>query len=249
MQIAKSLSNDEVELAISRTIETKGHFSAEERGELERFYMHEVRNLVGAIELFSAQLESQVDRGFDKESIKSSAKRVRKLSQLIIELTSEYNTSHRALTQSAYETHSLLDVIHECRESLQIMSHARAYNLVWQFQSIDSADHAKASRRHMIQILFNLVLNAMDAGQGSADKRIWITFQKNEKVCLISVSDKAGGIELTDIEPRLREQKHGSWGVGLMIVKKLLQEIGGQLEIVSINNGSTFRFSVPLQAD
>ena len=104
------------------------------------------------------------------------------------------------------------------------------------------------------QILVNLVNNAIKfTDQGSIRVRL---FRPNESKWGIAVSDTGAGIpqsELTYIFDTFRQvdsgttRVHGGFGLGLSIVKQLVNIMNGEIEVQSIlGEGTTFIITLPL---
>lgn len=103
-------------------------------------------------------------------------------------------------------------------------------------------------------VLKNLLQNAAkftDKGRITVD-----AYQRNNGI-IVSIADTGIGIE-PEVLPRIFEmfhqgdnsmtRRHGGLGLGLYIVRKLLDLIHGTVEVVStVGQGSTFRVWIPLQ--
>jgi signal transduction histidine kinase len=109
-----------------------------------------------------------------------------------------------------------------------------------------------AARLH--QILINLVNNAIKfTDQGSVLVRL---FYQGENRWGIEVTDTGRGIpesELPFIFETFRQVEgtatrvHGGFGLGLSIVKQLINLMNGEIQVVStINKGTTFTITLPL---
>jgi two-component system, OmpR family, sensor kinase len=106
------------------------------------------------------------------------------------------------------------------------------------------------------EILDNLVSNAIKYGNG---KPVAITAAADAEkgVALIRVQDGGAGISPSD-QARIFErferavrpgEHHGGFGVGLWIVRRLSEAMGGTIEVRSIAGaGSTFSVTLPLQS-
>lgn len=112
----------------------------------------------------------------------------------------------------------------------------------------------------MRQILINLVDNAIKfTDSGNVTLTLELERRKDDQVMLcfsltdtgIGLSPRAqrGILEGSDEELKaISEGRKGSIGLGLAIVRKLVQLMGGELGIDSVQGrGSTFRFSLPLR--
>jgi len=104
-----------------------------------------------------------------------------------------------------------------------------------------------AVRDQLVQVVFNLVLNAIDAtGKGG---RIAVTATADERTISLMVSDDGAGIELTVRErlfrPYFTTKKHGT-GLGLFVTKRIVDAHGGRISVTSeVGQGTTFTVSLP----
>ncbi len=108
------------------------------------------------------------------------------------------------------------------------------------------------SRIAMKQILLNLCDNAIKYND-RPDAIIDITLSEQKNLFLFQVKDNGPGIEEAD-QKRIFElfervgnaQEKGGIGVGLSIVKKLVEKLGGAIRVVSApGEGTAFVFSIP----
>jgi PAS domain S-box-containing protein len=101
------------------------------------------------------------------------------------------------------------------------------------------------------QVLMNLFVNAKYALEGQADALIHVSLEAHDSLVTIEVSDNGPGIPaeiLSKIwDPFFTTKPSGKGsGLGLAISTKMIQEMGGQLELVSSNeSGTTFRIKLP----
>jgi PAS domain S-box-containing protein len=103
--------------------------------------------------------------------------------------------------------------------------------------------------RHQIkQVFFNLIKNAMEAMPDGGSLKI--TFAVGDAWLSIAFLDSGGGIPLERMgqlfEPYQTTKEKGS-GLGLMIVQRIVQAHGGQIEVSSrVGVGSRFTVHLPL---
>lgn len=106
----------------------------------------------------------------------------------------------------------------------------------------------------LTQVIVNLLNNAMKySGEGAA---IWITAEREGALHLVSIRDTGQGIP-TDLRPRIWdlfrqgegrvERVEGGLGIGLTLVKQLVEMHGGAVEVQSegVGTGSEFTLRLP----
>ncbi|MCC5635257.1 HAMP domain-containing histidine kinase [Nostoc sp. CHAB 5844] len=112
----------------------------------------------------------------------------------------------------------------------------------------------KAERNQLMQILSHLIGNAVKYSDASEPVTLQLT--QADGWAMIKVSDKGCGIPLLEqsrifepfyrIDPS-RTRSTGGTGMGLCIVKRLVECIGGKVELRSeLGNGSTFILTLPI---
>jgi PAS domain S-box-containing protein len=106
-----------------------------------------------------------------------------------------------------------------------------------------------ADPRALQQVLLNLLTNAADALSGRSDPEISISASTRSRRVLLRVADNGCGMtekQLQDMfKPFYTSKPHGT-GLGLVIVKKMLTRMDGNIEISStINRGTTVTLYLP----
>jgi NtrC-family two-component system sensor histidine kinase KinB len=105
-----------------------------------------------------------------------------------------------------------------------------------------------ADRRALRSILDNLVANALrytpDGGE------ILMAAEEVKNLVQFTVRDTGRGIEaerLSTIFDRFNPMSESGSGLGLALVRRLVESLGGQIAVESrLGNGTTFRFSLPV---
>jgi len=107
-------------------------------------------------------------------------------------------------------------------------------------------------RFKITQILYNLIANAYQ--YSDAPCLIEIKVAKTLNICRLTISDSGKGIEeahlahIFDAYFRGDEKAGKGEGLGLFIVKQLVNEIGGTIEVESkLGKGTNFTINLPLQ--
>jgi len=102
-------------------------------------------------------------------------------------------------------------------------------------------------RDQLVQVVFNLVLNAIDAtGKGG---KIEVTAECDAGMLAIAVTDDGQGIP-PDVQAKLfrpyfTTKRHGT-GLGLFVIRRIAEAHGGTVEVNSIvGEGATFRVVLP----
>ncbi len=105
------------------------------------------------------------------------------------------------------------------------------------------------------QILYNLILNAIQASPDGLPVRVCIAADRDE--VRVAVKDRGPGIA-PDILPRVFDpffstkthSEHGGMGLGLSVSQSLIEAFGGRIEIdSSFMSGSVFSAVFPLRVD
>ena len=112
---------------------------------------------------------------------------------------------------------------------------------------------AWTDRNKLKQVLINLIDNALKYSE--ADQPVLVVVRSQGNQAQVVVQDTGRGIPLSDLtkifEPfyrvdECRSRTTGGTGLGLAIVKKLVEGMGGRLDVCSkLDEGSTFTVSLP----
>ena len=112
--------------------------------------------------------------------------------------------------------------------------------------------HARANPDHLAQVLANLLQNA--ARYTPQDGRVAVSAQSRAAEVLVGVTNTGEGIPAGDL-PRVferfyrveksRDRARGGAGIGLAIVKRLVELGGGRVGVESANGLTRFWFSLP----
>lgn len=111
----------------------------------------------------------------------------------------------------------------------------------------------RAGRTPMLQVMQNLIVNALKYSKADVNPRIDISSANLGNYWQISVHDNGIGIaeefhgKVFVIFQRLHARnEYGGTGIGLAIVKKIVETMGGKIWIDSVEgDGSTFHFTIP----
>ncbi|MBK7388081.1 MAG: GHKL domain-containing protein [Bacteroidetes bacterium] len=134
------------------------------------------------------------------------------------------------------------------KEAVEFLGHKSEVN----FQVQDKLPMVLADKVKVQQVFMNLIGNAIKFNT-KADKQVKITFTETGPFYQFSIKDNGPGID-----PRFHDKifvifqtintrdEFESTGVGLAIVKKIIEEQGGRIWVEShAGNGATFHFTWP----
>jgi signal transduction histidine kinase len=106
----------------------------------------------------------------------------------------------------------------------------------------------KADRRALRSILDNLLANAIRFTPPDGD--ILLAAEEIKQVVQFTVRDTGRGIEaerLSTIFDRFNPFSESGTGLGLALVRRLVESLGGQIAVESrLGHGTTFRFTLPV---
>ncbi|MFD1185155.1 sensor histidine kinase [Pontibacter rugosus] len=108
------------------------------------------------------------------------------------------------------------------------------------------ASAIKFSAKNVRSVVYNLISNALKYRSPDRTPIINISTRITTEYCILTVSDNGLGIRMEDVRKmfsmfkRLHDHVDGS-GIGLYIVKRIVENAGGKIEVESeINKGTTF---------
>ena len=124
--------------------------------------------------------------------------------------------------------------------------------------NIDYIDHSisvKIDKHRLLQVLTNLIINAIDAmdGKGDIEIRTDIVQKREVRFCRLSVKDSGKGMA-KDIIPHVftpyYTTKASGTGLGLPIVERIINDHGGSIWFNSAEGaGATFFVDIPISEE
>jgi signal transduction histidine kinase len=237
--------------AAYRTTAVALHF-AERRSNFAAAVSHELKTPLTAIRLYAEMLRDGLVAGEEKRreyygSITAETERLSRLINNVLEL-SRLERGARSLELSVGE---VLPVVREAVELLR--PHAAAHGLALELTAEEPLPAVRFERDALLQIVFNLVDNAVKYGRGEP-ARIEVACQRAGDGVAIRVRDHGPGVprpELTRIlEPFYRRgdeltRRAPGAGIGLALVRALVREMGAALAVGNADGGG-FEASVTL---
>ena len=143
-----------------------------------------------------------------------------------------------------FETHDLNEILEESVAFLR--AEIRARDIIVELDLDPALPPVEVDRDQMKQAFYNVIKNAFEAMKsgGILDIRSW----QNEMYVSVAFNDTGGGIPQSKMsklfQPYFTTKSSGS-GLGLLIVRRIVREHGGEIEIES-NEGKGVRVTIHL---
>lgn len=194
-------------------------------GEMTTFLTHEIRNSLGVIYGYTKTLKSDLDK----------TGKINSEIVFLTEMMENFLSFSKPLSMARVEVVDAAELITSiCNEN----------GIDSEISGGDPDGFIKSDPNLIRSILSNLVLNAKEAGATF----IKADFTKTgSKLIKLEIKDNGSGIQGTDIEkvwyPFYTSKPKGT-GMGLAIVKKIVNFLNGEIDIInSDKNGTTFRMT------
>ncbi|RUL54299.1 ATP-binding protein [Lysinibacillus antri] len=230
---------DETELiTLKRQLEQQNSLNA--IGEMAASIAHEIRNpmtsLKGFIELL--KMNSADD---SKKYLNVMDSELHRMESILSDLL--YLSKPK---QRSFETLSINQVVEEVVELMQ--PHAIQHNINLIMKCYDPYT-AKifGNENRLKQMLINLVKNAIEVMQNGGT--IMVSIEYTDDGVLLAVQDEGQGIaeaELKQLFTPFYTTKEAGTGLGLVLVKKVVEEHNGSVTVESfVGKGTTFKITIP----
>ncbi|MFI3236693.1 MAG: HAMP domain-containing sensor histidine kinase [Lachnospiraceae bacterium] len=208
---------------------------------------HEMKTPLALLQLYAENLRCNID-GIDKDYycdtiIEESVK----MSEMV---TSMLNISavESGLSQMEFRSFSVSNMVKECMQKLAPMleNHSISYN-------IDEDIFTYGDQEYLEQAVKNYINNAIEhTNQGG---NIKIMLNKMYDRVIFSVYNDGDGIEEAEMErlwdsfyrsDKARVRTRNNVGLGLHIVKTIIDKHDGQCSCKNVEGGALFSFSIPV---
>jgi two-component system sensor histidine kinase SenX3 len=211
---------------------------------------HELKTPIGAVSLLAEALASAAK---DPDQVKRFAKRLTKESERLARITQEIIELSRLQATDALTKADLVDIDHVVALAIDQNHVAADAQKVQLVSGGDAGAEVYGDETLLSVALHNLIANAIQySPKGS---RVGVGVSNNDGVVEIAVTDQGVGIpeeELDRVFERFfrsdpaRARNTGGSGLGLSIVKHVVQNHGGDVRVWSQpGNGSTFTVRLP----
>lgn len=179
------------------------------------------------------------------ELVEEASTEAEKLSDLMADLieVAELDTGKRELKLERLRPLLLLD---EARN--RYVDEGAAKDVRIEVSAFADLSFVMADRRAVRSILDNLVANALR--YTPANGEILLAAEEMKEFVQFTVRDSGRGIEadrLSTIFDRFNPFSESGTGMGLALVRRLVESLGGQIAVESrLGHGTTFRFTLPV---
>lgn len=215
---------------------------------------HDIRNLLQAMRMtLDLQLRRMQDRHVDQEALTRALERsiadVGRTTRLVEDLLEGAQLQAGKMVLHREEL-DLIEAVRDVVERLRPQAAAAGSKL--ELESTDSI-RGRFDRLRLNQMIANLLSNAFKYGAG---KPIVVRVHAEPGTAVIEVADQGPGVPASQLERVFdrferggAEDRPGSYGLGLWIVRELARLHGGSATVTSeVGRGATFRIMLPLAA-
>ncbi|MBC5773058.1 PAS domain-containing sensor histidine kinase [Pontibacter sp. KCTC 32443] len=202
--------------------------------------MHILKNELEAANALNSATEEILHRVVDS---------VNRFKRTIVDLT-EINSMHKGLSESVSdEVITIKEVYEEIMADLHKPANLKDCFIHTDFQ----VNILKFSRKNFRSILYNLLSNAIKFQSPDRECIITLSSRLEEPYVVLSIRDNGMGIngrqqkELYTMFKRFHNHAEGT-GIGLYMVKRILENAGGKIEVESEEDkGTEFRLYFPAE--
>jgi signal transduction histidine kinase len=186
-------------------------------------------------------------RPLQAELVAQASSETEKLNDLMADLieVAELDTGKRELN---IERVRPLPALQEIRD--RYCDEAQGKRIRIQVKAYADLSFVKADRRALRTILDNLLSNALRYTPNQGE--ILLSAEEIKDYVQFTVRDTGRGIEadrLSTIFDRFNAYSESGTGMGLALVRRLVESLGGQIAVESrLGHGTTFRFRLPVAA-
>ncbi|MDR0971638.1 MAG: GHKL domain-containing protein [Bacteroidales bacterium] len=215
--------------------------------EMAKQVAHDIKNPLTPMKLSIQQLER-----LQKEDIVEFHKSFIRIAPAIIEqintlssIASEFSSYAKSETLSK-EKINLSEIL---EKAVALFRSSTLVEINYK-NDIGKEDIILANKEQIVRVFNNIIKNSLEAIGDKENGRIDIEIEKQDGNCIVSIYDNGKGISDEDKEKVFSYEfttKFSGSGLGLSIVKSIIEEIGGNIHFVSSKNkGTTFFVCFPI---
>jgi two-component system sensor histidine kinase HydH len=244
LSIANARLYDSLRQSYDELAATRAEMVKRERlaglGELAAIVAHEVRNPLGVIYNATGSLEHIVEGSADGKTLVGIVREeCERLNQIVGDLL-----DFARPRQLSMHPEDVARLTGEVVEAL-----GTTPGVTFDVQVDAALPHVVVDRRLMRQALLNVALNGVQAMPHGGALHFAARLDAEAKEVVLDVRDEGPGIPAADLErvfePFFTTKATGA-GLGLAVVKRIVEEHGGRVDVASSPRGTTFHFRLPL---
>ena len=238
--VFKDIELDELNTALNRSVKQLSDYDSEQKTFFQNA-SHELRTPLMSIKCYAEGISFGIME--PKQAAETILAETDKLAELVEDLL--YISKIDSIT-TAYDTTqvNLMEMLRDRANRQQAMADKRQIRFVFDFNGNEI--HYKCAQELMSRAVDNLISNAI---RYAATEIVLSCHEKADGVIQISVSDDGAGIEsgiLPHVFERFYKGKGGNTGIGLSIVKSIIEQLGGNITAENSNaGGAVFTINLP----
>ncbi|RZL32790.1 MAG: sensor histidine kinase [Rubrivivax sp.] len=249
------LANEALKSQITQRLQTEGELLQASKlavlGQMSAGLSHEINQPLTALRALARNSLRLLETG-RQESVATNLQLMDDMVERMSRITRQLKNFARKADEQVAGSVSLQDCV---RNALLLLEHrSRAMDLQ---TDIDIASglrvHAEANR--LEQVLVNLFGNALDAMQQQPERRLRVRASARDdgRRVLVQVQDSGAGVSQAELahlfEPFFTTKPAGEGlGLGLVISAKIVNEFGGALRAVRLDQGMSFEFDLSVDS-
>jgi signal transduction histidine kinase len=243
-----ALADGEVHVLSLRDVTEQRRVEAR-RLDLYSIIAHDLRSPLNSLYLRNELLKEEAGAEATGRALEKSQVTIRGMVALINDFLDVARLENGSL-QTERELVALEEVVDQCLDDFEQI--AAAGRIALRAETGASAQ-VRGDRRGLLQVMTNLVSNAIKFTPPGG--RVVVSLDREGTNARLSVRDSGRGIVEKDLpqlfkrysRPRGASQGVEGTGLGLMIVRELVEAFGGRVEVTSeVGQGSTFCVLLPL---
>jgi len=212
-------------------------------GQMAAGVAHEITNPLASMDSLLELMQRHPERDVP-DRIATLREQARRIKQIMQQMTTFAHPS-----QGRSRAVGVNEVVEAALEMVRFDQRIRPVEIERRFSP--QANDVQVESHAMEQVIINLVLNALDAMEGSREPRLILRTARDGDGGLIEVSDNGRGIAPEHLsrlfEPFFTTKPVGKGtGLGLAISYSLVRRLGGRIDVTSeIGKGATFTVRWP----
>jgi len=217
-----------------------------ELGDMAAGVAHEIRNPLNAISIAAQRLLAEFEPEERGEEFKSFTRQIKTEANRLNEIVTRFLSMARERGKRAEK----LDISRVIEETVRLLGLDLDKKGIVLKAELEPGIRAAVAEDRLKQLVINLLKNAIEACQEKGG-RITVRLARSDDGLILEVVDTGPGIP-PDIRGKIFSPyyttKSGGVGLGLSIVHQIVDELGGQTEVISPpEGGSLFRITFPSQ--